>query len=326
MDITSFIRELILLNECVILRGIGGFDTSYKHAAFRMDKKIISPPSKIIHFQPDWIKDNGVLENHLARSLGISNELASEHIDNYVQELHNRLRSEGRVLLAGVGEFVLEKNGKIQFQEIADTNYLADSFGLDNLNIELDIEEAKEPLKTKLVPLVTEPRKLTGWYIAIGVLLLLISVTFIILISEGGDVRLSNMRGRTSRSEEIVVFGPSADTLTRAIEETLDSRTRTRNALTVKTIQPPEINNAAVPGGLVYYLVAGSFKNLRNAEISKEQLLRKGFSPEIQQTGNSQYRVIVGKFNEHRNALEELRRIRIQLDQSVWLLEENRVN
>jgi nucleoid DNA-binding protein len=332
LDITSFIRELILLNECVILRGIGGFETSYKNAVYRKDKKIITPPSKKIHFQPDWIKDNGVLENYLAKSLGINNELASEYIDNYVQEFHNKLRDSGKILLSGVGEFILGTNGRIEFREIEDTNYLADSFGLDILDIELDTGEKKEPAKTKLVPLVTEPRRLTGWYIAIGVLLLLISVTFIILISEGGNTGILNIKKRSSRSEDVIVFGGSdkkeTDSLTRSIEEALDSKTTTRNALTLENI--PSTNNKSkiatnnMNNGIVYYLIAGSFKNLRNAELLKDQLLRKGFSPEIQHTKNSQFRVIVGKFYEHKDATEELRRIRIQLDQNVWLLEENR--
>jgi len=333
LNITPFIRELILLNECVILRGIGGFETSYKHATYQKDKKIITPPSKKIHFQPEWIKDNGVLENYLAKSLNISNNLASEYIDYYVQEFHNTIRNSGKVILPGVGEFVLDKDNRFQFREIENTNYLADSFGLDILNIEFDIEHKKKQYKTKLVPLTPEPRKLTGWYIAIGVLLLLISVTVIILISEGSKDGLLNIGKKSGYTDEVVVFGipgeERTDSLTRSIEKVLDNKTTAKNALNVEKLHPASGKRDKIPTETtknrnVYYLVAGSFKNLRNAELLKEQLIHKGFSPEVlHHTKDSQFRVVVGTFYEHKLAIEELRRIRIQLDQAVWLLEEN---
>jgi len=328
LDITPFIRELILLNECVILRGIGGFETTYKNAIYRKAKKIIVPPSKRIQFQPEWIKDNGVLENHLVKSLGISNEKASEHIDNYVQEFHNQIRKEGKVLLEGIGEFAIDKEQRIHFKELEDANYLADSFGLDVLNIEPDIENYSKPVTTNLTPLTPGPRKLSGLYIAIGILLLMISITFIILISEGKEVRLFNIKKNSGSTDEVVIFGPSsdlvADSISRAVEQVLDHKTTTRNALTLEKTSVPdnrEVVTEISGDKIAYYLVAGSFKTMRNAEILKEQLVRKGFSPEILHTGNMQYRVVVGTYYEHRRAIEELRRIRIQLDQSVWLLE-----
>ena len=320
LDITAYIRELILMNECVILRGIGGFETSYKKAVLRKDKKIIVPPSKQIHFQPEWIMDNAVLENHLAKSLGVSKAKASEYIDNYVQEFHNTLHEKGSVTLEGIGEFTLGKDKRILFRELEDANYLADSFGLDILDIETDTEKKPEVPVAELKPLEPAPRRLTGWYIAIGVLLLLISVTFIILISGAKEVSLFHPNSDTKTDDEIVVFGPSTDSKTdfvsRAVEQAIDQSTRAQNALAIDNEQASVSKN-----NITYYLVAGSFKTTRNAEIMQEQLIRKGFSAGILPTGNSQYRVIVGKYYEHHRAIEELRRIRTQLDQSVWLLE-----
>lgn len=329
MDITPFIRELILLNECVILRGIGGFETSYRHAMYRKDKKILIPPNKKIHFQPNWIKDNGILEDYLAKSLKISNELASEYIDNYVQEFHNQMRKNGKVILEGIGEFVLDKENKIQFNELEDANYLADSFGLDIVEIEPDIKQEGKSVKTEMQPITLETRKLTGWYVAIGVLLLLISITFIILFSQGEDVSLFNINRDVDSESEVVVFGtspdPVADSIARSIEETLNQKTNARNALTIEKTTRPENKNQILAESsskqVIYYLVAGSFKNFRNAEILKDQLVRKGFSAKVLDSGGSQYRVIVGSYNNRKQAIEELRRIRIQLDQSVWLLE-----
>ena len=330
MDITPFIRELILLNECVILRGIGGFETSYRHALYRKDKKILTPPSKKIRFQPEWIRDNGVLENYIAKSMGISNDLASDYIDNYVQNFHNKIHAEGKVILEGIGEFIVDKKeGRIEFTEFEDTNYLAESFGLDILNVEQKEERREESASARLTPINSEPRKLTGWYIALGILLLVISVTFIILLSEGGEIRLFNFNNAAHDRDEVVVFGSAdsnkSDSVSRSIEEALDNRTSVKSALNIETNPSPqrktEILAESGNAKVIYYLVAGSFKNSRNAEILQEQLIRKGFSPEILQIGNLQFRVIIGTYYDRRKAIEELRRIRIQLDQSVWLYE-----
>lgn len=334
LDITSYIRELILLNECVILRGVGGFETTYQHAAFRKNKRTIAPPNKRVHFRPEMVKDNGVLERYLQKSLGINNEEASELIDVFVQAFFEELRESGKALLAGIGEFSLNEYGKLQFQELDNVNYLADSFGLDALDIDEKLKHAEEAKATPLTPVVTQRRKLTGWYITIGVLLLIISVTLIILISESSGVKIFtiNAENKKAANQDIVVFGPQApvekDSLTKAIEETITKKTSPKTALSIDVTPTqrsipeqrptePDLQKEA------YYLIAGSFKNMRNAEIMKEQLLRKGFAPEVQYTGGNYYRVVIGKFSDKQAAIDELRRIRKQIDQSVWLWERN---
>jgi cell division septation protein DedD len=334
LDITPFIRDLILLNECVILRGVGGFETSYKNAAFRKNKKAIAPPGKHVHFRPELLKDNGVLEKYIQKSTGISSENASEQIDIFVNTFFEQLRESGKVLLNGIGEFALDENSKLKFQEFEDVNYLADSFGLDTLDIiykSLPKEESKE---TKPPPVVLQRRKLTGWYVAIGVLLLVVTVTFIILIAESAGVSIFNFTGKNKQSDqsETVVFGPQIsvekDSLTKAIEETINQKTSPKTALAISTEQTPAFipvqkSTKTELSNNHYFLIAGSFKNARNAEILKEQLLRKGFVPEVYHREGDYYRVVIGRFNNRQEAIDELRRIRKQIDQSIWLWERN---
>jgi hypothetical protein len=334
LDLAPYIRELILSNECVILRGVGGFETSYQHAVYNKTRKVISPPSKQIQFHEDWIKDNGVLENYLSTSLNISAEEASDRVDIFVQEFFNELREKGSVSLRGTGEFFLDDKSRIQFRQLEDANYLADSFGLDILNLDPETKIPQKAEELPLAPIVPQRRKRTGWYIAGGVLLLVISVTLIIILSEGSSLRLFNFldRERKSGKDEMIVFGNPdlalKDSVVKIIEKDLDSRTRAREAL--NPVTPDAENNeriADVPAapvitaeGTTYYLVAGSFRTIRSADILKEQLTRKGFEAETIDMG-ANVRVIVGKYSNRKLALDELRRMRQQLDQSVWLLE-----
>lgn len=322
MNLSPFIRELILSNECVILRGVGGFETSYKHATINKQKNILLPPSKQIHFRGEWINDNGVLEDHLVSTLKITGEEASVMIDNFIQEFHNQIKKDGSAVLDKIGEFHLDTNQNLLFKELQDANYLADSFGLDILEIETKPVKKGEVTKDELSPIDQPKRKLTSLYISVGVLLLVISITLIILLSEGGDISLFNISKQNTGTavDELVTFGDqktnSEDSVLLSIQNTLDENTSPRTALAITN------NTSQLPTETTtYYIVAGSLNSLRNAEVLKDQLIQKGFSADIITT-ESYVRVVIGSYKDRKKAIEELRRMRIQLDQSVWLLEQ----
>jgi nucleoid DNA-binding protein len=324
VDITPFIRELILLNECVILRGFGGFDTEYKHATFDKNRKIITPPGKKVSFRPDWVKDNRVLEQHIARSLKIKPEKASEFIDTYVDNLFKKLSEEGTILLEGVGTFKMVEKDKILFIELENENYLADSFGLDILKIEIEALRKEQLMDPDLKSMVPQQRKHTGWYVAIGLLLLFIMVTTLILLSgkEGISVlNLGNKKVAQSNESEIIIFGQQnkalEDSVIKTIEQTLDKKTSVKNALALNE-QEKSVKPEPTPS---YLLIAGSFKSAKNADVLKVKLLKKGYNPEIMITRNNYTMVVVGTFKNKNQAFEELNRIRRQLGPSVWLLE-----
>jgi hypothetical protein len=330
LDLIPYIRELILLNECVILRGVGGFETTYKHASFKANRSVIQPPSKKIHFQPELLMDNGVLEKHISIATGISLSEASEEIDNFVQTFHNELKEKGRIFLNGIGEFVQDNNSRLHFHEIDDEIYLADSFGLEFLEVDTQPKDIVSPREVELKPVIQEKRKLTGWYIIIGILLLIVSITFIIIISEESGSGIFNFNGRKITSQDhLIVFGPQQpvenDSMKEAIDKVIQNKTTIKNALALDTLEKDldykehTVKNPS--SGTTFLLIAGSFKSRRNAEIMTEELTREGFNSEILATHDSYYRVVVGRFNDRQIAVDELRRIRKQIEQSVWLWE-----
>lgn len=331
MDITPFIRELIVQNECVILRGVGGFETSYKHATLDKKRKILIPPSKKINFRPDLIKDNGVLEFYLIENLQISSTKASAIIDDFVQWFYNTIKENGNVFLNGIGEFRFDDKNNIVFSDIENENYLAESFGLDSLAFENE-SGADDTGELTLRPVPVQKRKLTGWYVTIGILLLLVSITTLVLISTSKGVSVFHWSDSNASNKDKgkMIFGGAdkalEDSIIKAIEESLNESTIPKKALAVPQDQKQYPEIATNRPGASYYLVAGSFKSSKNADILKMQLERKGFHPEIMITGEYYYRVIVGAFYDRKEAINELRRIRGQIDQSVWLFEDNGIN
>lgn len=335
MDITSFIRELIVLNECVILRGIGGFETSYKHATLDKDRKTINPPSKKVHFRSDLVKDNGVLMSYIAESIEISKGKASSYIDDFVRRFFDDMKEKGKVFLDGIGEFCFDSKNNIIFSEIENENYLAESFGLEPLEFSTGINEEVSSPGSKKTSKGSKKRKHTGWYVAIGSLLLLVVLTTLFLIATSNQVHLIHWFDNKSVDEknETMVFGNTdkalEDSIIRAIEKSLNESTIPKKALAVTQQESSATQESAIKTKVIaskpnYYLIAGSFKSRKNAEIMISQLKRKGYTPEIMISGG-QFRIEIGSFYNRKEAITELRRIRRQVDQSVWLLEKNSV-
>ena len=329
MDIAPFIRELIVLNECVILRGIGGFETSYKHATVDKKQKIIIPPSKKIKFRPDLVKDNGVLMSYIADKLGISKGKASSYIDKFVSKFFDEIKEKEKVFLEGIGEFTFDNRNNIIFTEIENANYLAESFGLEVLDFNGDIKENTPILEAKSKTGGSKKGKYKGLYISIGVLFSLIVISILLLIATSKQVNLIHWFDDKSadKNNGTMIFGNTdkelEDSIISAIERSLSESTIPNKALAVPTAQASTKKAETKAAKSNYYLVAGSFQNIRNAEILKDQLKRKGLSPEIVITNEQLYRIVVGAFYDRKEAIAELRRIRGQLDQSVWLLEKN---
>jgi nucleoid DNA-binding protein len=326
LDITPYIRDLILSSECVILRGFGGFESSYRNASVDKNKKLIIPPGKKITFRPDWTKDNGVLENYIANALKIEPEKASKYISLFVYELFTKLENKGIVELEGIGRFIKNKSHVLEFSELEDETYLADSFGLDTLDIELVPHSGATDHDTQTYPIVPPPRKATRWYVLIGILIIMILVTSLIFFSGNEGISLFNFSKKSvkipEKSDEII-FGKRTDALedsvTKAIEQTLDKSTTPKKALS-PDIQT-EISKPDKTTGHFYFLVAGSFKSIKNAEILKKKLENMGFKSEILTGEGDLIKVVIGKYTDKNEAVAELQRIRGQLNQSVWLME-----
>ena len=71
-----------------------------------------------------------------------------------------------------------------------------------------------------------------------------------------------------------------------------------------------------------YYVIIGSFRQIANARQYNDQLVAKGFSPEILASENGLFRVSVGAYNAESAARAKIADIRAQHREhrDVWLL------
>lgn len=345
MDIAFFIKELILRNECVILPHFGGFITRYRPANLDPGENILTPPSKEIEFRKDLTKDNGLLVNHIANKQKIFLTKARRVIQDYVNEINAKLNRGEKVVLEGIGLFVKDlTDQEIKFFSSSDENYLIDSYGLMNLELSgLEKSDGQDNTNPQIPPVKVINRKRTALWVASGtvILILLLILIFSLTNSKNRDnINLSflspgNPDSISSKDNEKIIFGQrrriNQDSANN-IGQVIDNATRKEVALFYSEPVDNEVNKDedykdednkdedVISQSNKYYLVAGSFKRLENAERLKSDLLNDGYNPHILETENGYFRVILSSFNNRNIALRELERIRKGLNRSVWIL------
>ena len=320
LDISKYIHELILTNECIIIPGFGGFETSYKPADIDPVTKRIQPPTKTITFQPDYTTGQGVINDLLVAKLGLSPSEAEEELGNFIESLYSTIGENGFVELTDIGRLYLDENGKIAFKQIEENNYLADSFGLEAISFKKkkDPEPSDEEVEALLKPIIHQERKYTSTYVTIGVLVVLILFTIVFIITERYNLNLFpfSLLSKKETNEVIVIGGAEKDTTdltAKYIENQLREATEVKQALLY-------IDSGESKPVQRYHLVAGSFKHYANARELEKELQASGLKITIIERGEY-YRVVLGSYTDKSAALKGLQEVRQKIDQPVWILD-----
>ncbi|MCG8697601.1 MAG: SPOR domain-containing protein [Bacteroidales bacterium] len=325
MDISHYIYELILTNECVIVPGFGGFETSYQPASIDHSTQLLLPPTKSIVFKQGYTKGQNVLLKYLAHKLNISESESLKIIDKYVKHIFNELKSYGIISLKGIGTFRYNDANELVFNQEKAENYLADSFGLESISVTTSMplkEKAGHTTgKTALTP-IHQARRNTGAYLAIGVLVVLILLTTTFIITARYNLELFPFNAISAHKTDNIVLGKSeidtSDQTYQMIHSHFDQSTTAKEALSLNSNLDPVDKER-------YHIIAGSFFNSGNAIQLKKELNQKGYQTKIIQN-DGKYRVVLASFANKGEAVDRLQLLKQSIDQSVWLLTENTDN
>ncbi len=130
LDFGKHIKELILLHDCVIIPGLGGFVANYKPAQFDPDRGTASPPSKHILFNRNLVHNDGLLYGHVSQVTGYGYKDVQEQALAYIEGIRRDTRKGTKFLIGGLGYFYLDGENRIQFSEEEGNNFLLESYGL----------------------------------------------------------------------------------------------------------------------------------------------------------------------------------------------------
>ncbi|MBI9054880.1 MAG: SPOR domain-containing protein [Bacteroidales bacterium] len=111
--IATYIQELLATNNRVIVPNYGAFlvrATSKSKDANTLEEKL-----KDIYFSPFLKFNDELLEKHIIKNENITKEQAAEKIVKFIDGIKKELDQEKTYDIKGFGQFVSDKQGKVQF-------------------------------------------------------------------------------------------------------------------------------------------------------------------------------------------------------------------
>lgn len=344
MDIPHAIKDLLTKREGLVVPGLGSFISEYKPASIEQDKKLIQPPRKQLRFDPNVREDaDEVLAKELSSRGKVTMEQAHEKLRKYVEEIHNRLNTQGVYKIEGIGALEKKPDGSIGL--VQDGTPEAD-LGFEPLEAEpFELETPSPPPKTKTPgpshtpkppqapprpPARKRPlRKRTIWLTVLALFLLLIGYAgwytgfydYVIYKwqqrqqtaqMEQKKHDKEKQKSAAQKTKQKAAEPTTTDTTGKitGVDQVLDKMTDKKQALMYKEQKDTK----------TYYIVAGSFKKMKNAREFCGQLEEKGYKANILEK-NGLYRITIQAFDKKEDALVKLYQMRDTGKlESIWLL------
>lgn len=321
MVLTQFIKDLLYLNDKLIIPGFGGFVAHYTPAQFNTDNNTLNPPGKYFIFDSTITFDDGVLATYLSNKKSISLIEANRQIDEMVKDFFKKLNEGSTLYIEEVGYFVLDDRKVIRFKREETINYHPESYGLGAVPF-------KAPAITSAPdePFIPVKRK----NVVVRILLLFLLLNIIGALSAFIYWKFDTIKGyfqKTADKKEVIA--PAPDTITyqtnpdtTELGQYIDTSTNIKNALRYEETQKPEPSAATpVETQKIYYIIAGSFQSFAKAEVHAKNLTKQGLTPEIIEFSQELYRISVGEFKTKEEALKELETIQLKKGaEKAWLL------
>ena len=301
MEISQYIKELLLLNDCVIIPEFGGFVANYKPATIENNQ--FFPPTKEIAFNNKLISNDGLLINYISEAEGIDYFNAKQKLDSFVEETMLNLERNRNIYFDGVGYLHYDSRENLQFEPQLKQNLLVESYGLQNFSYEklYQRQMPKPAIKVEYrepVPVIFQQRKLKKLAIAIP---LLIAMALIPMKKNNEYLSKSDM----GLWETLIQSTPTAPIQTQ--EQSL-----TEKSVNVTTV--PETEQ------LKYFIIGGSFKSEENADKYIQQLKEQGYNGQNLGVFKGLNRVAIKGFSTMDEAQKELNSLLTKNPASgVWI-------
>jgi nucleoid DNA-binding protein len=346
VNLSSDIKDLILLNEGLILPGLGGFVTKYHPAEIRRNSNVFDPPSMEIKFDSRMITDNGLLVSRVAKKNKISEEEARSVVIDYVESLKRDLQEKDTASIDEVGILVKDSSGNLTFKALTGQNYRIQSFGLPEVEVPPFAKPPEIPRRT-LPPPVFQPvsKKRIRIPLAAVIVALVLLGAGVVYFTGLFDrylkplfVRAEPVVMLSEDNADKIVFGQQVtadeDTLATEVNQQLTVISSKEKALRyeepkkTEPVQPEtsvEITETPVILAPVnqsgeFHIIAGSFLIPGNADRQKNALEKKGYTPQIIRKNDDFFYVALQAFDSKETAMAEMRKLRQELDLPLWVM------
>jgi nucleoid DNA-binding protein/cell division septation protein DedD len=295
MNIVKYIIEILKENDKVVVPGLGIFSIEYRATTIHPVEHTFTPPEKIIVFE-SITSDDDLLIRTISEKEHISITDALNAINNFSDTLLSDIQKGKLTGIEGLGVFSLKEN-EITF--IPEATQLSDEqFGLSGfispaiVRNEFKEKAAINAQKAKDDKIKRSKRNRRYITITVSVIIVTALIFVVFFTDILRNYMYNNDVSSEVKSENKVVENKTQipvqvqkDTISKENNNTSDVLTSTSSTIKAADTNIAKKENSQ---GIMYYLVAGSFRSEENANKSVSELKTKGFlNAGIVRQGNS---------------------------------------
>ncbi|MBD0831168.1 HU domain-containing protein [Aestuariibaculum sediminum] len=306
MQLETYISDLLYRYECVTIPEFGSFLTQSVSATIDDSSNAFYPPKKMLSFNEQIQKNDGLLAHYISDVEQISFENANQKIAKRVAVLKSNLALGETITFKNIGELVFNTEGKIMFEPSYQINYLTDAFGLSQfvspaITRETYVEQVEAIEKVVPLTITKEKRKNRSYlkYAAVAVVALTIS-GFI-----GSNFYANEIEQHNQMAQQEA---------TKQLDNKIQQATFSLNPLpAAKLTVTKQTGN--------YHIVAGAFRVEENCDTKVAELKALGYS--ARKIGVNKYglhQVVYASYEDRLDALKALRTIKKEQNKEAWLL------
>ncbi|AUP79334.1 HU domain-containing protein [Flavivirga eckloniae] len=316
MQLETYISDLLYRYECVTVPEFGAFLTQRTSATIHESTNAFYPPKKMVSFNEQIQKNDGLLANYIADIEKIPFEVATKKIAKRVRVLKSYLTQGETLSFKNIGEITFNSEGKILFEPSNHLNYLTDSFGLsqyvsppvtrETYKEPMVIREAyKEKVETieKVVPIIVTPEKRNIRpylkYAAVGLIALTLAGF------AGSNYYINKVEQHNQLAQEEA---------TQQLETKIQKATFNLNPLPAITLNVDKQTGS-------YHIVADAFRIEENSDLKVKQLRALGYN--ARKIGTNKFGlhlVVYSSYENGQDALKAVREIRNTHNRDAWIL------
>lgn len=309
MRMEQYISQLLYRYQCVTVPGFGAFLTENRSASLSEETNTFSPPKKVVSFNFYLKNNDGLLANHIALSEKIDYEKAISLIEEEVTSWKYTIQKSEAITLKNIGKLSLNNESKLIFEPIESLNYSTHAFGLTSfvspqIKRELfkkEVEKLEEKAPIQFTP---EKRGTSSW----------LKYAAIFAVGLGMSGYFGNQWYEKKVATETLLVEKNVQ---QKVEDKIQQATFfIENPIPAVTLSvKEEVTNHN------YHIVAGAFKEVRNAERALQSLLKLGYSAKkISPNKHGLHPVIYGSYASLQEAQQALQTIKQSHNKDAWML------
>jgi len=310
MNIEQYIAQLLYRYQCVTVPGFGAFLTEIQSAQLIESSNSFFPPKKMISFNAYLKNNDGLLANHIAQAEKTSYEYAISAIQYEVFNWKKALQETGVFSIKNVGNFSLNADKNLIFSPFDQTNYLTNSFGLSAFvspMVKREIFEQKiEALEENEVVEFIPERKRTSAYLKYAAI-------FVLGLGVAGAIGYPVYQQQIA-NETILVE--------KSVQKQVQNKIQEATFFIKSPV--PAVTLTVKEEIMSYHIMAGAFREERNAQKTFEKLSNQGYKARrIPQNKYGLYPVLYGSYTTFAEAEKAKQEIRKTVNPDAWILVES---